>query len=226
MKKKNLLLLFIALGTLVGFQSCSDDDDDVKLKAIEKEVSIDAPVFDKWVYFSFEKGEILKKTTGVEGKIPGLDWDIAFHRYDIRLNCGESGTGKGGVLLSEGNVAKTGWDAVTEAPKSGYAVDEKLSVIKVYGRPSVTVNVGRSNVITGGMANPKAGLKGGSWLKMSHGASGPTYDVTNQIFVVKTASGKYAKIWLKQYTKLVNGKKLGGHITMKYAYQEDGSRNF
>ena len=150
MKKKDLLLLFIALGTLVGFQSCSDDDDDVKLKAIEKEVSIDATAYDKWVYFSFEKGEVLTKTTGkgVEEKMPGLDWDIAIHRWDIRLNCGESGTGKGGALLSEGNVAKTGWDALTEAPMEGYKPDEKGTVSIGHTKPPV--NTSRSLVITGG----------------------------------------------------------------------------
>lgn len=215
MKKKNLLLLFMVLGTLVGFQSCSDDD--VQLKAIEKEVSIDATAYDEWVYFSFKKGEVLTKTTGagVEEKMPGLAWDIAFHRWDVRLNCGESGTGKGGALLSEGNIAKTGWDAVNEAPEKGYSVDEKTDVIKVYKMPKPDmVNVGGSKIITGDSE--------GSWVVFSH-ANGPSYNITNQIFVVKTASGKYAKIWLKQYT---NAEKKGGHITMKYAYQEDGSRNF
>ncbi|PCH71321.1 MAG: hypothetical protein COC06_01410 [Bacteroidales bacterium] len=213
MKKKNLLLLFFVLGILVGFQSCSDDDDDVQPnKATEKEVTIDATAYDKWVYFSFETGEIVGETS-VEEKKSGLDWDIAFHRWDIRFNCGESGTGEGGALLSEGNVAKTGWDAIIEAPESGYSVDEKLSAIKVYGQPPVTVDVGRSKIITGDTD--------GTWVVFSH-TNGPSYDITNQIFVVKTANGKYAKIWLKQYT---NAEKKGGHITMKYSCQSDSSRN-
>ena len=213
MKKKNLVLLFMALGTLIGFQSCSDDDDDVQLKAIENEVTVDATAYDKWVYFSFEKGELLTETTGVQGKMDGLDWDIAFRRWDVRLNGGKSGSGKGAALLSEGHVAKTGWDALTEVPETGYSVDGDLSVYMRHKDPPVAT-VG-SSVITGGIGK-------GAWLVFSH-KNGPSYDITNQIFVVKTASGKYAKIWLKQYT---NAEKKGGHITMKYAYQKDGSRNF
>ena len=226
MKKKNLLLLFMALGTLVGFQSCSDDDDDVQLKAIEKEVSLDATAYDKWVYFSFEKGEVLTKTTGagVEEKMPGLDWDIAFHRWDVRLNCGESGTGKGGALLSEGNIAKTGWDAILEAPESGYKVDGTISVMKQHGMPPVMADVPGSKIIMGGRVNPETGEKPGTWMNFKHLGGGVIeYGITNQIFLVKTADGKYAKVWLKQY---INAEKKGGHITMKYAYKEDGSRNF
>ena len=216
MKKKNLLLLFIAMGTLIGFQSCSDDDDDVQLKAIEKEVSIDATAYNEWVYFSFETGKEVGKA-GVEEKKSDLNWDIAFHRWDIRLNCGESGTGKGGVILSEGNVAKTGWDAIKEAPEKGYSVDEKIDIIKTFKMPNPGMaTVGGSKIIKGG--------KEGSWMIFKMLGQGQYESkITNQIFVVKTASGKYAKIWLKQYT---NAEKKGGHITMKYAYQEDGSRNF
>jgi hypothetical protein len=220
MKKKNLLLLFMALGTLVGFQSCSDDDDDVQLKAIEKEISLDATADDKWVYFSFETGKEVG-TTGVEEKKSGLDWDIAFHRWDVRLNCGESGTGKGGALLSEGNIAKTGWDAVTVAPESTYKLDGELSVLIGHMNPPVKTT--GSSVITGGIVS-ETDEKPGTWMNFKHlGGGVREYGITNQIFVIKTASGKYAKIWLKQYT---NAEKKGGHITMKYAYQEDGSRNF
>ncbi|NOU58339.1 HmuY family protein [Marinifilum caeruleilacunae] len=222
MKKNKLIMMFVALATMVGFSSCDDDDDPVN--AIEKEVTIDASSYTEWVYFSFEKGDVVG-TSNVDEERAGLDWDIAFHRYDVRLNCGESGDGNGGAFLSEGNIAKTGWDAILEAPETGYSVDTKQSVIKniISGGDFEYAEVGATNVITGGMVNIQAGMEGGSWLKMSYspGANGPSYEATNQIFVVKTADGKYAKIWLKRY---VNEANETGKITMKYAYQEDGSK--
>jgi hypothetical protein len=70
-------------------------------------------------------------------------------------------------------------------------------------------------------------MKKGTWMTMSYMGQGVrTYEYSNQIFVVKTADGKYVKVWLKAYTKLVEGSKKGGYITMKYAYQPDGSRSF
>ncbi|MCL3781967.1 hypothetical protein EMN47_16395 [Prolixibacteraceae bacterium JC049] len=211
MKKKNLFYLFMGLLLAGGFQSCSDDDDPKPVvNAVVKEVEIDATAYDKWIYFSFEKGMVVGNGS-VEEKRAGTDWDIAFHRWDIRTNSGTSGSGKGGTLKAEGKTAKTGWDALTVAPDAGYSVDENIAVMKKYGMPPTMVNVGGSSVITGG--------EKGDWVIFSH-ANGPSYNVTNQIYLVKTATGKYVKVWLKQYT---NAEKKGGHITMKYAYQADGS---
>ena len=214
MKKNSLLFLFMTMATMIGFTSC-DDDDKASPNAIEKEVEIDATAYDKWVYISFENGAVVG-TSAVDANRDGLDWDIAFHRWDVRLNCGESGSGKGGALLSEGHVGKTGWDAIKEAPTEGYKLDAKGSVSIGHRKP--TVESSKSTVITGGDMQGQI-VTPGTWLIFSH-TNGPSYEITNQIFVVKTASGKYAKIWLKQY---VNDKKDAGYITMKYAYQEDGT---
>jgi hypothetical protein len=220
--KKNSLLTYLFIGLLsFGFVSCSDDDSDSPA-VNEKEVEVQATAYDKWTYFSFEKGTVVG-SFDVEQKRESLDWDIAFHRWDIRLNCGKSGSGKGGALLVDGKVAKTGWDALTEAPENGYEVDGTLEVTKKMaqmGKPE-KATVGASNVITGNM------MKKGTWMTMSYMGQGVrTYEYSNQIFVVKTADGKYVKVWLKAYTKLVEGSKKGGYITMKYAYQPDGSRSF
>ncbi len=214
MKKNNLFSLIFACMAIVGFQSCNDDDSPSPVvNTIVKDVELDASAYDKWVYFSFTKGEVVG-SSAVEEKRPGLDWDIAFHRWDVRLNCGTSGSGQGGAIKMNGNIAKTGWDAVSTAPENGYSVDSMIFVNKSMGGQEgpVQVEVSGGEVITGGAA--------GSWITFSMSAPGK-YDlgITNQIFVVKTADGKYAKIWLKQYSS----EKGTGHITMKYAYQPDGS---
>jgi hypothetical protein len=197
----------------VSFVACSDDDDESPL-AIEKEVEIDATAYDKWVYFSFKTGAVVG-TSAVDENRDKLDWDIAFHRWDVRTNSGTSGSGKGGAYLATDKFAKTGWDALIEAPTTGYKADAKISVTAATKPSYQFKEVNGSDVITGKM---KAG---GTWMIFT--GPPPAYEITNQIFVVKTADGKYAKLWLKGYTKLVGGQKLGGHITMKYAYQEDGS---
>lgn len=213
MKKDKLIMMFVALATMVGFSACSDDDDPVN--AIEKEVSIDASSYTEWVYFSFEKGDVVG-TSAVDEERDAMDWDIAFHRWDVRINGGESGMGQGGALLSEGNVAKTGWDALIKAPTEGYKPDVKGTVSVGHTKPPV--NTSKSLVITGGEITQQ-GVTPGTWLIFDH-TNGPKYEMTNQIFVVKTADGKYTKIWLKRYVNEANEK---GKITMKYAYQEDGS---
>jgi len=216
-KKQALLIFCLCIGSLLGFQSCSDDDKEVKLKAVEKEVSIDATAYDKWVYFSFEKGAILEQNSPVDASIEGKDWDIAFHRWDIRLNSGESGKGEAGAFLLKDKMGKTGWDAVVEAPDGDYIVDTTIAVTKAMGqRGPVKIEVPANTLITGGSE--------GTWMTFKvMGPGNYTSEILNQIFVVKTASGKYAKIWLKQYT---NSEKKGGNITMKYAYQKDGSTLF
>lgn len=212
---KKLFTLLFALTAFVAFQSCEDEDEpEVIANAIINEIDdIDASAYDQWVYFSFETGEIVG-TSGLEEERSGLDWDIAFHRWDVRLNCGISGSGQGGALLVEGAIALTGWNSVSEAPTTGYSVDGTVTATKdVSSMPPVQVDVPGSNVITG---DSFMGDMSGTWMNMTgYGV----YDITNQIFVIKTADGKYAKVWLKQY----NNSDGTGHITMKYAYQADGS---
>ncbi len=207
---KNRFFFVLFLATLVGFTSCKKDDKDPISEG--ETIEFDAKDYTKWVYISFEKGEVIGESEVNETK-EGLDWDIAFHRYNVRLNCGESGKGKGGALLVEGKTAKSGWDDVTEAPENGYTVDVKLPVMKEYVMPPKMIETGACPVITGGKGEDY------TWVNMKTMGE---YTVTDQIFVVKTAKGNYVKIWLKGY---VGDDKKGGHITMKYFLQTDGSRN-
>ena len=217
-------MMFVALATIVGFSSCDDDDkeNDIPVNAIENEVVIDASSYTDWVYFSISEGKIVG-TSAIDEERAGLDWDIAFHRWDVRLNSGESGDGNGGAYLATDKIGKTGWDALITVPE-GISFTEDGKIVVNYDMstmPPGSKEVSGSDVITGGMPDDDETTNDCTWLKMSYmGQGGPSYEVTNQIFIVKTAEGKYAKIWLKQY---LNAEKKSGHITMKYAYQEDGS---
>ncbi len=212
---KNRFFLLMLVVALFGFQSCGEkDDDDNKPKSDLKqgELTIDATAFDKWVYVSLETGAIVA-TEDVHAKRAGTDWDIAFHRYDVRLNGGKSGEGKAGAYLAPDKKGKSGWDAITQALPTGYIQDELIQMLTAYTMPSPTFeNISASPVIKGGDQ--------GTWVTKK--GMPPTYTVTNQIFVIKTAKGKYGKLWLKQY---IDANKKGGHITFKYAYQKNGSKD-
>lgn len=65
---------------------------------VKKAEYIDASAYDKWVYFSFATGKEVKVSDPKNSK----DWDVAFHRGDIRVNGAEGFSGKGGVFMTEG----------------------------------------------------------------------------------------------------------------------------
>ena len=166
-----------------------------------KTIKTDAKDFATWTYYSIEKGG------PVEIANPGnsLDWDIAFHRYDIRLNGGKSGVGKGeGIKLEE-----TELDKVTEAPAEGYVKDEEGNIVIDYttGNPRTEVQPYSKEVV---------------WLDFMATGAGPSYTRHNNVFVIKTANGKYAKIKFLNY---YDDRGKAGTVTWQYAIQQKGTRN-
>ncbi|WP_133249965.1 HmuY family protein [Marinifilum breve] len=213
MNKISLLALGLLFSTSFLFTSCSDDDNIVPVEA--KEVIIDASDYTKWVYFSFEEGKIVGESAANETR-DALDWDIAFHRYNFRTNSGTSGSGQGGLLESTENTGQIGWDNVVEAPETGYKVDEDITIMQVFEMPptpTTYVTTGGSTVMTGGT---EVGLT------VSFDMSTRQYSVNDQIYVIKTADGKYAKLWVSDF---YDADSKSGHVTLKYSYQEDGSRS-
>lgn len=213
MTKNRLFLPMLALVALVSFASCKKEEKDSPKPALEEnEVEINAKDYGKWIYFSFEQKKIVGESALKEFK-DGLDWDIAFNRYNIRLNGGTSGKGKAAAKKMDGQKKLSGWKAVVEAPNDGYQADDSIAIMVGHKMPPTFVKIAASKVITGG--------KKGTWVTMS--GMPPTFTVTDQIFVLKTAKGNYAKIWLKQY---VGADNKGGSVVMKYVSTKDGSKKF
>lgn len=193
--------MFALLGAVVLLSSCKKDNEDFT-PVNSKSFALDASAFDKWIYFSFDADTIVE----VADYATSLDWDIAFHRSNVRLNCGKSGKGTGGCI-SLGNVS---FDAVKEAPEGIYQVDTIMKLVMSNIQPMVEVDQ-PGNILMS------------KWVSMvGVGMGAPTYTVNDYVYSVRTAKGRYAKMWLNGYTK--DGK--GGYITMKYTYQKDGSRKF
>ncbi len=215
MKQTHIFLSLFVTVMLLTFSSCKKDKpnttDDTTNDIEIKTVTINASDYAKWVYFSFEKGEIVAESPVLES-IEDMSWDIAFHRYNVRINSGKSGPGNGGALVAKDKIGKKGFDALTLAPESGYAVDDSIMVMPEFVMPPPYVKVPGNAVITGGQ-------EGTAILFSMETVS---YTPTDQIFVIKTADEKYAKIWI---TDFYNEDAESGHITMKYYYQSDGSRS-
>lgn len=161
-----------------------------------------------WNYFSFSTGEIVgtgaaDAATDAEWKAR-TDWDIAFTRLYARTNSGISGNGQGGVVEikpTETDKAKV-FSELIVAPTSGYVADETVSTM--YSMPPAYYDAGGAPTIN-------------TWLTMSM----PVV-VSPKVLAVKTADGKYVKVYLKAYQ---NDLGASGHIVMEYAYQKDGSTN-
>ncbi|GHT13619.1 hypothetical protein FACS189426_18780 [Bacteroidia bacterium] len=188
------------------------------------------PDYTRWYYFSFEKGDTIGTSAVVLENINGgqigtevidaawkarTDWDMAFHATDIRTNSGASGTGESASLLIADTLSTTPladvFTNLSEAPAEGYVADEVLSGTFIFGMTSMpplrTTQLSASKAAQG-------------WAAFGMGASGEN----PKVIVFKTATGKYAKVYLKQFIDKEEQKP--GYIEFDYVYQPDGSRYF
>lgn len=123
------------------------------------------------------KGEVPDNKSWVSGiDETSFDWDIAFHKYDIRTN--------GGAAVKADRSALS---AVTAIPTSGFEED-------VEGR----VMVDMSQMMQGfvGYQSCTVNKVLGSWVTATPTGSMPpyTYTLNNNVYIIKTKSGQYAKI--------------------------------
>lgn len=193
-------LLFLPI--VLCFTGCEDSSEEEPKPVLEiKSVQIDARSYADWVYFSFDKGEVV--TVDPAAFSSDLNWDMAFHRNDVRLNCGLSGKGAGGALKT---TAKT-LGEISTAPNSGYVVDATKSIMTKFTLPvPVFEDQPASTEI--------------NWLNVDTSNPPPVYTLFDDVYVVKTAQGKYTKVKFKNYLSDKNETMV---ITLEYAYQPDGS---
>jgi hypothetical protein len=134
-----------------------------------------------------------------------VDWDLGLQLSTIRTNSGTSGPGQAGAI----DMGEVDFASITEAPVSGYTADETGTVYT--GMPPTadkTFRCGVNNVLD-------------AWIIVDTSNPPPKYTISNKIFVVKTADGKYAKVWFKDY---FDDRANSGHVTFDYVYNADGGR--
>ncbi len=200
--KKLLLLLFIGLSSL-NMIGC-DDDDNTSNQPVDAESDsklINATNYSDWVFFSFEQGDTI---TVADPKTSDA-WDLAFKRFYLATNSGSSGNALGGVY----NAGKVDLSEVTQAPETGYIADDS---IQVYDPAEFAyVNAAGSSALSG-------------WMTFDMTVMPPIPIYSDSIYIIKTATGKYAKIHLDNYYG-GDGTK-SGMIEFDYVFQPDGSRIF
>lgn len=198
-KKHSHIIIALALvSMLLIFGACSDDDNGTNNNTdVAGEIVINATSMTEWVYFSFDTEDTFRLADSYNS----ANWDIGFQRYHLCTNSGSSGMGQGGAA----DMGKVGFESVTQAPASGYTVDDSLEILRMGG----SINISANHLLE-------------TWGALDTTSMPPVFVPSDKIFVVRTADGKYAKVWLKSYYKNDGS---SAHITMKYKYQADGSTN-
>ena len=154
-----------------------------------------------WKYFSFEKND----TIVVTDPSTSTDWDLAFQRYRIITNGGKSGNGMGSAANSY-KKGQTGFDALTlVSDTSTFVVDDAIQIAVQEGYATYVVNPALY-----------------TWFGIVLATQGTQIVPSDYIYVVKTGTGKFAKIWFKSY---YNAYATSGYVTIQYKYQPDGSKN-
>lgn len=129
-------------------------------------ITIDASAHDVWTYFDVETA----RTVTPADPETDTSWDLAFSRTLVRTSSGTSGPGLGGARFLPGAI----YDEVGETGTLGFAIDEEISD----GSPGSTPT-SQSPVL-------------GDWYDYDF----TTHTVTPKdgVFVVRTASGGYARL--------------------------------
>ncbi len=122
------LALFLAAACASDLREENDGGPDVGLDAgVEPTVAtsplsgddfetrINSSDFDVWIHLSFEAGA----TDALEVADGSLDWDVAFKRFQIKLNGGISGAGAGELAVADGASLAD----ITTPPADGYVTD-------------------------------------------------------------------------------------------------------
>ena len=206
---------------VIFLSSCNIDhlwDKDYLFSYLEAQDGVfvhDCSDYTQWHFFSFAEGGIIGScdamdSTANEDWRQRTDWDLAFHRQNIKSNGGISGVGQGGIM--EYAQAEFNFDAVLEAPEEGYITDVPDSVI-----------YDMSQMMAGNIIYAKTGINPvtKNWAVLTDMMSG-LWTYAQKAFIVRTATGKYAKIHLINFK---SSEGASGTITMKYVYQSDGTIN-
>ncbi|MCU0472995.1 MAG: HmuY family protein [Bacteroidales bacterium] len=193
--KTIVYLLPFVIGLLIG---CKKEDTKPAIQSQTFEIKSTSST--TWKYFSFSKND----TISVSDPLSSTEWDLAFQRYRIKTNGGESGNGMGSAASSY-LKGQTGFDALREVPDTTtFVADKSIEIAIQQGYATYVIN-------------PRLY----SWFTIELATQGTQIVPSDDIYIVKTADGKYAKVWFKSYYSTTN---LSGYVTFQYKYQADGSK--
>jgi HmuY protein len=200
----------VAAVLVISVVSCSKYQGDWG-ESTSRSMTIDTRSYTTWTYFSFEKGVLgVYKENEFDYK-NNTEWDLAFHRWDVRTNCGESGSGKGGAYQTQygGPLNVDIWSIM---PSKGEFVED--THLKTYmAPPSMDPSAPAEQRL-----EVPANLVLSKWLEVQMSTIPPKYVILDKAFVVRTASGKHAAI---KFTNYMNDKAVKGYASFDYVYPLD-----
>lgn len=208
---KKFFLSIVALASTCLWISCDKEQDGPKSNIAE--VSIDATDFSKWVYFSLEQGKVLT----VADPENSLEWDLGFHFTDIRTNGGASGKGQGAA--TETTLSEVSQSLATLPGADAFKVDTKTLIIvqthNADGKHEIKRAEAGVNPILTTMQTERVDADGKpvrgpnntplfvkshvGAIDFSHGMGGAQFKLSNKVYLVRTAKGKYAKVKIVDY---------------------------
>lgn len=236
-------MLLVALATLaLGVTSCGKETPDPV-----KNVVVNATAYDQYVYFSFEQGKVIKTAKYDDEAIKkDKSWDIAFHRYELRTNSGLSGEGNGGAYevgvqdirqaVTIPAADKFTPDNQTQAqiiefkhgdPKAAAPVQKMLALNPILSTMKEIVVDPDKKGPDGKPATKTKILHEGAIVQNldNHGTAKAVSWLSNKVFIVRTATGKHAKIKVISHQEPVQTAKgntpTPGMLRFEYVYPID-----
>ena len=155
-----------------------------------------ASTIDKWVYFDFSRGSVVSDVSSLNDV---MNWDIAFRLAKIISN--------GGDTNKSGKVAVAKLDAADF--DSVYEVPENTKFLKDVKLPH-KMDTQNDNFE--------------HWH--SYKTSNHTIKPIENVYLIKTAEGNYAKMEILNYYCKIGEETIKGCYTIKYVYQGSGSKRF
>jgi hypothetical protein len=191
-------IVFLSVIVLMSLLACTKEN--IKQSIQAQTFEINSTGSTSWKYFSFTAND----TVTITDPEHSTAWDLAFQRYRIKTNGGLSGSGSGSAANSY-KKGQTGFDGLIVVPDTTtFTPDASISV---------AIQQGYQNYIV----NPVLY----TWFSLEFAAQGTQIVPTDDVYIVKTGTGKFAKIWFKSYYSATNQ---SGYVTFQYKYQPDGSK--
>ncbi|HEX2974617.1 MAG TPA: HmuY family protein [Bacteroidales bacterium] len=195
MKKLALLLIV----TVFLYTGCNKDNPSTEIQSKTFEVKSTSST--AWTYFSFDKNDTIQASDPMSSG----EWDLAFQRYRIKTNGGQSGKGQGAAANSY-STGLSGFNSLTVVPDTTtFVADAPVTIAVQQGYATYVVNP----VLY-------------TWFSIQLASQGTQIVPSDYIYIVRTARGRYAKVWFKSY---YNAQNQSGHVSFQYKYQPDGSKN-
>lgn len=185
MKRFSACSLFFALA--ISLHSCDKEPVTYPVTA-QGTIQVDANSYTDWVYFSFESGSIVTPADPATS----LDWDIAFHMWDVRTNSGTSGAGQGGAYRPTGELTALLDESVIPRNEL-FVVDGTIRTFM--STPSMRPGAG----IEEQKVNEPGSTMLAAWIDVSLATMPPVITFEPSVWWVRRADGGYALVQFTDY---------------------------